>query len=68
MKIDEQEFRNFIANLNKYLNESDKHVFSEIEQSDYEILENKIDNQIGKYLEMLETPKPSRWKQLKIDL
>ena len=69
MKIDEQEFRSFIANINIYLNNSTKdYLHSKQSVEEFSLIQNKIDNQIGKYLKMLETPKPNRWKQLKIDL
>ena len=63
MKIDEQEFRSFIANLNLVLEPS-----LDLSFEDFEIACIKAQNQIDKYKKMLETPKPSRWKQLKIDL
>lgn len=69
MKIDDQEFRSFIANINIYLNNSTKnYIYSKQSVEEFSLIQNKIDNQIGKYLEMLEAPKPSKWKQLKIDL
>jgi len=69
MKIDEQEFRGFIANLGIYLINSEyiSHGAT-IDQGTFYIVENKLIDQHNKYIEMLSTPKPSRWKQLKIDL
>lgn len=66
MKIDEQEFRSFIANLGKYIGNSTYLEDSKLIEEDYEILEITLRNQLRRYLTMLETPKPSKWKQLKL--
>ncbi len=62
MVVDEQEFRRFIANLNKIMFISENSMPTE----EYEIARVKAKNSVIKYLKILETPKPSKWKQLKL--
>lgn len=62
MKIDEQEFRSFIANLDYVIGEAD----SPPDVGYYQICMVRAQNQLIKYKKMLETPKLSKFKQLKI--
>lgn len=69
MKIDEQEFRSFIADLNRYVDDSTQDLeYATMHYKDYSVLENKVINQLDKYIKMLETPKLSKWQQLKLDI
>lgn len=62
MKIDEQEFRSFLADL-VYLENEYNQWKDEVK---WEIVKMKVSNQINKYILALETPEPSKWKQLKL--
>ena len=65
MVVDEQEFRSFIANLIIVRSFGEQKDFL-LSKGDYQIAEIRLDNQLDKYKQMLETPKPSKWKQLKL--
>lgn len=65
MVIDEKQFRAFIANLDKY---TDMSCFNrQGNEENYQILKNKVFNQLVKYIESLKEEKISRWKQLKLE-
>lgn len=58
MVVNEQEFRTFIANIENVLNNG-QFIF------DKPLVDVRV--QINTYKQMLETPKPSKWKQLKFN-
>lgn len=64
MVVDEQGFRSFIANVDKYITSSQPKKLQDTEA--YEDLEIRLKNKLFLYIQMLETPKPSKWKQLKL--
>jgi len=68
MKIDEQEFRSFIANVKQYMGKSTyQEDLNDPQLQDWCRLEINIWNKLNFYQELLETPKLSKWKQLKIE-
>jgi hypothetical protein len=64
MVVDEQEFRKFIANIDKLLQSNYQNYFNSPNLIEYA----QTIYDVEKYKKLLEGPKPSKWKQLKLEV